>query len=103
MTRKKEDRGRYTAKRKAEAVVRLVKGESLDTLSRELGVTASTLSDWRDAFLAGGESNLKSRDTTAADDEVMRLKAKVGELTMDNELLRMRAGIDPFPFRKSKP
>jgi hypothetical protein len=49
---KKEDRGRYTARRKVEAVVRLLKGEDLDTLSRELGVTAATLSEWREAFLS---------------------------------------------------
>lgn len=105
--RKKEDRGRYTARRKAEAVVRLLKGEDLDTLSRELGVTAATLSEWRDAFLAGAEANLKSREPTPGDDENMRLKAKIGELTMELELVREKAekleGNAPdFPWRKSR-
>jgi transposase-like protein len=105
--RKKEDRGRYTAKRKAEAVLRLLKGEDLDTVSRELGVTAATLSEWRDAFLAGAEANLKSREPTAADDENLRLKAKVGELTMELELAREKAqklevNAPNFPWRKSR-
>lgn len=105
--RKKEDRGRYTSKRKADAVMRLLKGEDLDTLSRELGVTAATLSEWREAFLAGAEANLKSRDPTPADDENMRLKAKIGELTMENELLREKAqklevNAPNFPWRKSR-
>lgn len=39
-TRKKEERGRFTARRKAEAVLHLLKGEDLDAISRELGVTA---------------------------------------------------------------
>jgi hypothetical protein len=39
--RKNEDRGRYTARRKVEAVVLLLKGEDLDRQSRELGVTAA--------------------------------------------------------------
>ena len=104
----KEDRGRYTVKRKSEAVLRLLKGEDLDTLSRELGLTAATVSAWRDAFMAGAEANLKSRDPTPADDDNLRLKAKVGELTMENELLREKAtklevNAPNFPWRKSRP
>ena len=38
------DRGRFSAKRKTEAVLRLLRGEDLEALSRELGVTAATLS-----------------------------------------------------------
>ncbi|MBM4379395.1 MAG: transposase [Deltaproteobacteria bacterium] len=100
--RKKEERGRFTARRKSEAVQRLLKGEDLDVISRELGVTAATLSEWREAFLAGAEANLKSREPSAADDENLRLKAKVGELTMELELLRIKAGQDPFPWRKPR-
>ena len=59
----------------------------LELLSRELGVTAAELSGWRDAFLAGGEASLKSRPTDARDAEIGRLKEKVGDLTMANELL----------------
>jgi transposase-like protein len=103
--RAKEDRGRFTAKRKADAVMRLLKGEDLDTLSRELGVTAATVSAWRDAFMAGAEANLKSREPTAADDDNLRLKAKIGELTMEVELLRekatkLEANAPNFPWRK---
>ena len=105
--RKKEERGRYTAKRKVEAVMRLLKGEDLDTLSRELGVTAATVSEWRDAFLAGAEANLKSREPSPLDEENLRLKAKVGELTMEVELLREKAeklevNAPNFPWRKSR-
>ena len=64
------ERGRWSAKAKREAVVRLLRGEAIDTLSRELKVTAAKLSEWREAFLAGGEANLKSRDADARDDEL---------------------------------
>jgi transposase-like protein len=106
--RAKEERGRYTAKRKVEAVMRLLKGDDLDAVSRELGVTAATLSAWREAFLAGAEANLKSREPTPADDDNLRLKAKIGELTMENELLREKAtklevNAPHFPWRKSRP
>src|SRR3954470_16349244 len=81
------DRGRFSARRKTDAVVRLLRGEDLDTLSRELGVTAATLSSWRDSFLGGGTAAMKSRPADDRDEEIARLRAKVGPLTMDVELL----------------
>src|SRR3954465_13476704 len=81
------DRGRFSARRKTEAVLRLLRGEDLDTLSRELGVAAATLSCWRDAFLDGGTAAMKRRPTDDRDEVIARLQAKVGQLTMDNEPL----------------
>src|SRR3954469_7781899 len=82
-----QDRGRFSARRKTEAVLRLLRGEDLDTLSRELGVVAAPLSSWRDAFLDGGTAAMRSRPADDKDELVARLRAKVGQLTMDNELL----------------
>ena len=81
------DRGRFSAWRTTDAVVRRLRGEDLDTLSRELGVTAATLSSWRQAFLDGGTAAMKSRPADDRDELISRLQAKVGQLTMDNELL----------------
>ena len=81
------DRGRFSARRKTEAVLRLLRGEDLGTVSRELGVAAATLSSWRVGFLDGGTAALKSRPTDDRDEVIARLQAKVGQLTMDNELL----------------
>jgi transposase-like protein len=72
-------------------VLRLLRGEELDALSRELGVTAATLSQWRDRFLAAGQASLQSRPADERDAEIQRLQAKVGEITMANELLLERA------------
>jgi hypothetical protein len=82
-----EPRRRMSARRKQEAVLSLLRGENLELLSRELGVTAAEVSGWRDQFLAGGEASLKSRPADARDVEIGRLQAKVGELTMTTELL----------------
>jgi transposase len=96
-----------SAKRKQGAVLRLLRGEDLELLSRELGVTAAELTAWRDAFLAAGEAALKTRPADGGDAEIGRLKAKVGELTMANELLD--AKIDrlethrPLAQRRSRP
>ena len=46
--------GRMSRQRKTDAVLRLLRGEDLETVSRGLGVTAATLTQWRDAFLAAG-------------------------------------------------
>ena len=99
-----QDRGRFSARRKTEAVLRLLRGEDLDTLSRELGVTAATLSGWRDSFLDGGTAAMKSRPADDRDEEIARLRSKVGQLTMDVELLgqkcqRMEGG-RPFATRR---
>src|ERR671910_1275665 len=80
-------RRRMSAKRKQGAVLRLLRGEDLELVSRELGVMAAELTAWRDAFLGAGEASLKTRPADGRDAEIGRLKAKVGDLTMANELL----------------
>ena len=98
------ERGRFSSQRKTAAVLRLLRGEDLELVSRELGVTAATLSGWRDDFLAGGKAALKSRPADERNDEIARLRAKVGELTMDNELLLQRCRADrPFAPRRRRP
>jgi transposase len=82
--------GRFSARRKTETLLRMLRSESLDSLARELGVTAATLAQWREQFLAGGQAALKSRPADERDDEIQRLRAKVGEITMNNELLLER-------------
>src|ERR1051326_6740739 len=84
--------GRMSRQRKREAVLRLLRGEDLELVSRELGVTAAELSGWREAFLAAGEASLRSRPADARDVEIDRLKEKVGELTMTAELLGAKIG-----------
>lgn len=101
------DRGRFSAQRKREAVLRLLRGESLEKMSRELGVTAARLSTWREAFMDRGTQGLKSRAMDAAEDgERQRLQAKIGELTMEIELLNQKVdlleGRHPLAMRRSR-
>jgi hypothetical protein len=95
-----------SAKRKQSAVLRLLKGEPIELVSRELGVTAADLAGWRDAFLAAGEGALKTRPADDRDAEISRLKGKVGDLTMANELLEAKIekleGGRPLARRRSK-
>ena len=98
--------GRMSRQRKTAAVLRLLRGEDLELVSRSLGVTAATLSGWRDEFLAGGEAALASKPTDAKTFEAERLKAKLGEMMLERELLtekiaRLEGG-DPLARRRSR-
>src|SRR4051812_42955245 len=62
-----ERRRRMSARRKQDAVLRLLRGEDLELLARQLGVTAADLSGWRGAFLAAGKVSLKTRPADARD------------------------------------
>ena len=104
---KNVERGRWSSARKMDALLRLLRGEDLDALSREIGVKPERIAEWRDKFLEGGQAALKSREPDSRDDEIVRLKAKVGDLTMNNELLeekieRLEDGLRP-PQRRPKP
>ena len=78
---------RFSVQRKMAVVARLLRGEPLELVARETNVTIQKLTEWRDRALAGAASALKERERDDRDDEIARLKAKVGEITMDNELL----------------
>ena len=100
---------RMTAGRKRDAVLRALRGEPLEIVARDLAVTAADLSGWRETFLDAGAASLKSRARDDRDETIDRLRTKVGELTMDTELLhakieRLEAGGGGAPFgaRRSK-
>jgi hypothetical protein len=63
-------------------VLELLRGEDLENLSRKYAVTAATLSDWRDAFLASGEAGLKIREDDLVDEQGRRMKSVIAELAM---------------------
>ena len=52
----RDRKGRFSARRKRATVLRLLRGEDLESVSRELGITAARASLWRDQFLAAGRS-----------------------------------------------
>ena len=100
---------RMTAGRKRDAVLRVLRGEPLEIVAREVGVTAADLSGWRDAFLDAGAASQRARPRDDRDATINRLRTKVGELTMDTELLQAKierleagGGNGPFGSRRSK-
>ena len=79
--------------KKTDAVLRLLRGEPLEVLSRELGVEAHRLAAWRDEFLEAGEQGLKGQraDRSQEDRQLKDAERKVGQLTLENEILRAAA------------
>ena len=78
---------RFSVRRKLAVVARLLRGEPLELVARETNVSVAKLTEWRDRALSGAATALKERERDDRDDEIARLKSKVGEITMDNELL----------------
>ena len=99
--------GRMSRQRKRDAVLRLLRGEDLETVSRLLGVTAATLTAWRGAFLAAGEASLASRPADGEDPQSERLKARLGEMLLRQELLEAKiAALEegrPLARRRPRP
>src|SRR3982751_3464615 len=99
--------GRLSRKRKRDAVLRLLRGEDLEMLSRALGVTAATLTKWQDTFLSAGEVSLATRPTDGEGLENERLKAKLGAMLLERELLEAKiAALEanrPLARRRSRP
>jgi hypothetical protein len=98
---------RFSARQKTEVVLRLLRGEALDLLSRELGLPAARLATWREAFLDAGQEALKKPLLDRRDREIGRLREKLGEATMEMELLREKIGrletSHPLRPRRSRP
>jgi predicted RNase H-like nuclease (RuvC/YqgF family) len=87
-------------------VLRLLRGEALDLLSRELGVPAARLTTCHEAFLDAGQEAMKNQPLDSRDREIGRLREKLGESTMEIELLREKIGRletrRPLPPRRSR-
>ena len=81
---------RWNAQRKASVVLRLLRSEPIDEVSRDIGVPVSRLEEWRDQALQSMTDGLKARINDPLEAELSRAKKQLGELTMENVLLRER-------------
>lgn len=93
---------RWSIRRKLAVVQRLVAGESLEIVSREIGVPLYQLEAWRDKALAGMEEALKASVHDPTERKLAEAQRQIGELTMQNELLRERCRRAAVPFGRGK-
>lgn len=93
---------RWSARRKRDVVLRLLRGEPVDALSRELGVEIYRLEQWREKALLGIDEALRDRTGDPLLIELDAAKRHIGELSMDNELLRRERDLRrPLPGKRS--
>lgn len=94
---------RWTSSRKMEVVLRILKGESIDKLSRLLGLEPYILEEWFSKAMQGMEFGLKARTEDPLKEELDQAKKRLGELMMENELLQIKASKAPdFRMGRSK-
>ena len=89
---------RWSANRKKEVVLRLLRGESVDALSREVGVEIYRLEQWREQGLSALDAGLRER---GGDPLVRRLdeaNRRIGELVMEVEILKKDRELQSRPL-----
>ncbi len=82
---------RWTPTRMTAVIVELLRGGDAVELARRYGLSQAQLLLWRDRFLEGGQAALKTRRGQVELDrerQVRALERKVGQLTLENELLK---------------
>jgi transposase-like protein len=96
---------RWTAKRRVALVASILKGEtSVQEAARKHGLTVAEVEEWKERFLLGAENALRSRprdDEAVQQEQVRRLKQKVAELVLENDVLREATKDRPFVLKTS--
>ncbi|GJL57135.1 MAG: transposase [Nitrospirales bacterium] len=83
---------RWTAKRRAALVLRILKGEtSVAEAARQHGLTVGEVEGWHEQFLRSAENGLRRRpkdEDALKEEQLKKLKQKIGELVVENDVLR---------------
>lgn len=91
---------RWTAKRRASLVLTVLRGEtSTQEAARQHGLTVAQVEDWKQQFLLGAENALRSRpkeEDALKDEQIKKLKQKVGELVLDIDIYKEAMRGHPF-------
>ena len=93
---------RWTAKRRAMLVLRILKGEtSVAEAAREHGLTVGEVENWQEQFLRAAENGLRRRpkdEEALKDEQIKKLKQKIGDLVVENDVLR--EALKPYPLAR---
>jgi len=96
---------RWTAKRKAALVLSILRGEtSVQEAARKHGLTVAEVEDWKEKFLLAAENALRSRpkdEEALKEEQIKRLKQKIGELVLDIDILKEAMKGRPFELKTS--
>ena len=96
---------RWTTKRRASLILSILKGEtSVEAAARKHGLTVAEAEEWRERYLLGAENALRARpkdEDALKDEQIKKLKQKVGELVLDLDVLKEASKDRPFPPKTS--
>ena len=93
---------RWSAGRKKGVVLRLLRGEPVDAVSREVSVPIYKLERWRDRALAGIDAGLKERENDPVERQLDEANRRIGELVMEVEIMQKeRRAKHPLAGRRS--
>ena len=84
---------RRSANLKEQAVMRLFRGEDMETVSREMGCGLHELKQWRDKYMLGGKELLKAHPKDARDTELEQRDQLIAKLALENEILKKAEAI----------
>ncbi len=91
---------RWTAKRRTALVLKLLKGEtSVAEAARQHGLTVGEVEHWQEQFLREAENGLRRRpknEEAPKDEQIKKLKQKIGDLVVENDVLR--EALKPYPL-----
>jgi transposase-like protein len=82
-----EKKKRKSASFKTSVVMELLRGESIEGISRKHGLTMAELSEWRDAFIANGMDGFKKKPENA---KLGRAERRIGQLEMELDLVKKK-------------
>jgi transposase-like protein len=94
-----EEVQRWTAKRRVALVLSVLRAETtVAEAARKHAITVAEIEQWRDRFLLGAENALRARprdEEALREEEIKRLQRKIGELTMDLDIMQEAAKVRP--------
>jgi transposase len=82
-----ERKKRISSITRKDAVMRVLRGEHIEEVSRSVGVTVAELDDWRNKFIEAGTNGLKMNP---AKSQASKYERVIGRLAMENELLKKK-------------
>ena len=96
---------RWTAKRRSALALQILKGEtSAREASRKHGLTVAEVENWKEQFLLGAENALRSRpkdEESVKDERIQKLERKIGQMTLDLDIMKEGLKVRPFPDKTS--
>jgi len=102
MSQEHDDIKRWTARRKAAAVMDIIKGKTTAAeLARTHDLTVAEVEQWMDDFVSTGTESLRSHPRDAEARHKAREKdllAKIGDLTMQMEVYKIACEIQGKPL-----